>query len=344
MKRSLHLSQIPPIRIDVTIVEQLKGRHRARLTLSPVINTSTVGRNADGHVQNVRLPALVGDMEVRPFAGQGAMLIGLKRIGLIDALTALSARGAGASVVMPCGLGHQTSAPVASTCPAAPTSAPSLTSLSLHPPAAPVAMRGLRAPSPSALSMRLNAPAHGRPGLHRQLTEGRREAGCPAWARGQHPCKAREKNEGNRQVDAPQCFRLPVPRANPHIQPILRTRHGRISCRWWRSSAKGESSPHERAPDARLHSSISSQPVMAYQRQHSVRWGSCVVHTHCCVPLGKYRAARAHLTLAFGPVSGAGRPAFGPAACSGGVGGQRPSAARCLYPPPPPARRAPLLC
>ena len=31
------------------------------------------------HVQNVRLSALIGDMEVRPFAGRGAILIGSKR-------------------------------------------------------------------------------------------------------------------------------------------------------------------------------------------------------------------------------------------------------------------------
>ena len=60
------------------IVEQLKGRHRASF-LSLVINTSSIGRITDGHVQNVRLPARIGDMEVRPFAGWGAMLIGLKR-------------------------------------------------------------------------------------------------------------------------------------------------------------------------------------------------------------------------------------------------------------------------
>ena len=44
-----------------------------------MIDTKRIGRITDGHVQNVRLSALIGDMEVRPFAGRGAILIGSKR-------------------------------------------------------------------------------------------------------------------------------------------------------------------------------------------------------------------------------------------------------------------------
>ena len=67
------------VRIDVVVVEQLKGRQGTGLSPSPVIDTKRIGRITDGHVQNVRCPALIGDMEVRPFAGRDAMLIGSKR-------------------------------------------------------------------------------------------------------------------------------------------------------------------------------------------------------------------------------------------------------------------------
>ena len=68
-----------PVRLDVIVVEHLKARQGTGLTLSPVIDTKGIGRVTDGHVQNVRCPALIGDMEVRPFAGRDAMLIGSKR-------------------------------------------------------------------------------------------------------------------------------------------------------------------------------------------------------------------------------------------------------------------------
>ena len=68
-----------PVRLDVGVVEPLKGRHGASPSASSVLYTINSGRVTDGHVQNVRRPALIGDMEVRPFAGWGAMLIGLKR-------------------------------------------------------------------------------------------------------------------------------------------------------------------------------------------------------------------------------------------------------------------------
>ena len=63
------------VRLDVVVVEQLKGRQGTGLSPSPVIDTQRIGRITDGHVQNVRLPALIGDVEVRPFAGRDAMLI-----------------------------------------------------------------------------------------------------------------------------------------------------------------------------------------------------------------------------------------------------------------------------
>jgi hypothetical protein len=68
-----------PVRPDVVVVEPLKGRHGASPSASSVLYTINSGRITDGHVQNVRPPALIGDMEVRPFAGRGAILIGLKR-------------------------------------------------------------------------------------------------------------------------------------------------------------------------------------------------------------------------------------------------------------------------
>ena len=68
-----------PVRSDVVVVEPLKGRHGASPSASSVLYTINSGRITDGHVQNVRPPALIGDMEVRPFAGRGAILIGLKR-------------------------------------------------------------------------------------------------------------------------------------------------------------------------------------------------------------------------------------------------------------------------
>ena len=67
-----------PVRVDVVVVEQLKARQGTGLSLSPVIDTTGIGRITDGHVQNVRCPALIGDMEVRPFAGRGAILISPK--------------------------------------------------------------------------------------------------------------------------------------------------------------------------------------------------------------------------------------------------------------------------
>jgi hypothetical protein len=68
-----------PVRPDVVVVEPLKGRHGASPSASSVLYTINSGRITDGHVQNVRPPALIGDMEVRPFAGRDAILIGLKR-------------------------------------------------------------------------------------------------------------------------------------------------------------------------------------------------------------------------------------------------------------------------
>jgi hypothetical protein len=68
-----------PVRLDVIVVEQLKARQGTGLSLSPVIDTTGIGRITDGHVQNVRSPALIGDMEVRPFAGRDVMLISSKR-------------------------------------------------------------------------------------------------------------------------------------------------------------------------------------------------------------------------------------------------------------------------
>ena len=54
-----------PVRLDVVVVEQLKGRQGTGLSLSPVIDTKGNGRITDGHIQNVRSPALIGDMEVQ---------------------------------------------------------------------------------------------------------------------------------------------------------------------------------------------------------------------------------------------------------------------------------------
>ena len=92
MKRSWDLSQIPPVRIDVTIVEQLKGRHRASLSTRLVINTKRIGRITNGHIQNIRDPSLVSDNEVRPFAGRNTILISLERelIRRLDVLPTIS--------------------------------------------------------------------------------------------------------------------------------------------------------------------------------------------------------------------------------------------------------------
>ena len=49
------------VRVDVVVVEQLKGRQGTGLSPSPVIDTKRIGRITDGHVQNVRPPALIGD-------------------------------------------------------------------------------------------------------------------------------------------------------------------------------------------------------------------------------------------------------------------------------------------
>ena len=48
-----------PVRLDVIVVEQLKARQGTGLSLSPVIDTKRIGRITDGHVQNVRSPALI---------------------------------------------------------------------------------------------------------------------------------------------------------------------------------------------------------------------------------------------------------------------------------------------
>ena len=48
-----------PVRLDVVVVEQLKGRQGTGLSPSPVIDTKRIGRITDGHVQNVRLPTLI---------------------------------------------------------------------------------------------------------------------------------------------------------------------------------------------------------------------------------------------------------------------------------------------
>jgi hypothetical protein len=52
-----------------------------------VLNTKSIGRIADGHIQKVRLPALIGDMEVRPFAGRDVMLISSKRELILGGVT-----------------------------------------------------------------------------------------------------------------------------------------------------------------------------------------------------------------------------------------------------------------
>ena len=68
-----------PVRSDVVVVEPLKGRHGASPSASSVLYTINSGRITDGHVQNVGCPALIGDLEVRPFVGRDAILIGSKR-------------------------------------------------------------------------------------------------------------------------------------------------------------------------------------------------------------------------------------------------------------------------
>ena len=67
------------IRLDVLAVELLKGRHGASPSASCVLYTINSGWITDGHVQNVGCPALIGDLEVRPFVGRDAILIGSKR-------------------------------------------------------------------------------------------------------------------------------------------------------------------------------------------------------------------------------------------------------------------------
>ena len=52
------------VRLDVVVVEQLKGRHRASLSTRLVINTKRIGRITNGHIQNIRDPSLVSDNEV----------------------------------------------------------------------------------------------------------------------------------------------------------------------------------------------------------------------------------------------------------------------------------------
>ena len=58
-----------PVRSDVVVVEPLKGRHGASPSASCVLYTNNSGWITDGHVQNVGCPALIGDLEVRPFVG-----------------------------------------------------------------------------------------------------------------------------------------------------------------------------------------------------------------------------------------------------------------------------------
>ena len=67
------------VRLDVLAVELLKGRHGASPSASCVLYTNNSGWITDGHVQNVGCPALIGDLEVRPFVGRDAILIGSKR-------------------------------------------------------------------------------------------------------------------------------------------------------------------------------------------------------------------------------------------------------------------------
>ena len=55
------------VRLDVLAVELLKGRHGASPSASCVLYTINSGWITDGHVQNVGCPALIGDLEVRPF-------------------------------------------------------------------------------------------------------------------------------------------------------------------------------------------------------------------------------------------------------------------------------------
>ena len=81
------------VRLDVVVVEQLKARHRASLPTRPVIDTNRIGRITNGHIQNIRDPALVSDNEVRPFAGRNfTILISLERelIRRLDVLPTIS--------------------------------------------------------------------------------------------------------------------------------------------------------------------------------------------------------------------------------------------------------------
>ena len=81
-----------PVRVDVVVVEQLKGRHRASLSTRLVLNTKSIGRITNGHIQNMREPSLVSDNEVRPFTGRDTILISLERelIRRLDVLPTIS--------------------------------------------------------------------------------------------------------------------------------------------------------------------------------------------------------------------------------------------------------------
>ena len=80
------------VRVDVVVVEQLKGRHRASLSTRLVLNTKSIGRITNGHIQNMREPSLVSDNEVRPFTGRDTILISLERelIRRLDVLPTIS--------------------------------------------------------------------------------------------------------------------------------------------------------------------------------------------------------------------------------------------------------------
>ena len=80
------------VRVDVVVVEQLKGRHRASLSTRLVLNTKSIGRITNGHIQNMRDPSLISDNEVRPFAGRDTILISLERklIRRLDVLPTIS--------------------------------------------------------------------------------------------------------------------------------------------------------------------------------------------------------------------------------------------------------------
>ena len=69
-----------PIGMDMRLVASVQSRHRARLTPPRMVKIDLAGLLGDAQVQNVRLPIVIRDEQVRPLAGRVAILIRTERV------------------------------------------------------------------------------------------------------------------------------------------------------------------------------------------------------------------------------------------------------------------------